>query len=506
VPTVSRGPESACDRHGTNTPQLGVGWCLPCYEAGAFTLTLDPAHSECAVHSGLSDSQAAAVAAAVWSAPAQCPRLPRGRAARPPAAPYRRPGRLSRTARRALHRSAARALAYGRRRAAARLTARTYQPHPGWRHFIDTGWRVLTDQSETLRIVEDLVDAQDWRADKRTSWLAILRRLVYSMDWTTGLVTALTAQQLGHAGNRSPRTVSRVLAWARDTGLIVVVEHGASAQFLGTPHGRTPTYAFATSAPAPHSLTQCPAPPGPRQPQNSSSHRNTQLTFPVDENGNLPTPNVEIKPLNGTRLDPAAPAPTSWLVYRIPESASERNLATQCLVHHLGLDRRGVSRVPLWRTRALLRPWWDAGASPAGLLWAIHHHPDHPTHHRGDALRSAHDPLRVLGHRLRPWHGRLNQLPLAVTGIHGNYQNTPASAPAPGTTRRHPPPKNTDTSSPAQAEVRRAARAALDQHLRTLREQRTRRPANTGDDRNGSNASPRSESCQQRQKYCKWNH
>ncbi|HYZ38708.1 MAG TPA: hypothetical protein VE673_18665, partial [Pseudonocardiaceae bacterium] len=161
-------------------------------------------------------------------------------------------------------------MAHGRRRAAVRLTTGTYQPHPGWRHFIDTGWRVLTDQTETLRIVEHLVDAQDWRADKRTSWLQILRRLVYSMDWSTGLVTALTAQRLGHAGNRSPRTVSRVLAWARDAGLIVVVEHAASAEFLGTQHGRTPTYAFVTNTPAPSSLN----PPDPQQPQSPLSHRN----------------------------------------------------------------------------------------------------------------------------------------------------------------------------------------------------------------------------------------
>ena len=51
---------------------------------------------------------------------------------------------------------------------------------------------MLTDQAEAVRIVEDLVDAQDWRADKRTSWLAILRRLIYSMDWSTGLITAVS--------------------------------------------------------------------------------------------------------------------------------------------------------------------------------------------------------------------------------------------------------------------------------------------------------------------------
>src|SRR5262249_39809068 len=40
-----------------------------------------------------------------------------------------------------------------------RLHAGTYQPHPGWRHFLEPGWRVLTDQVEALRVVEDLVDA-----------------------------------------------------------------------------------------------------------------------------------------------------------------------------------------------------------------------------------------------------------------------------------------------------------------------------------------------------------
>ena len=67
------------------------------------------------------------------------------------------------------------------------------------------------------------------------------------MDWTTGLIAALTAERLGAAGGRAPRTVSRVIAWAREIGLLVVVETGASAEFLGTDHGRTPTYALVTT-------------------------------------------------------------------------------------------------------------------------------------------------------------------------------------------------------------------------------------------------------------------
>jgi hypothetical protein len=457
VPRLPPGLAPARHRHEQTAPQLGIGWCLPCYEAGAFTLAPGD-RSECALHGNLSHPQTAAVVR-----PPQRFRPPRGRAARATT----RPPTLPRPAHRALHRSTARALVYGRRRAAARLDAGTYEPHPGWRHFIETGWRVLTDQAEALRRVQDLVDAQDWRADKRTSWLAILRRIVYSMDWSTGLVTAVTAQRLGEAGGRAPRTVSRVLAWARDEGLIVVVEHAASAEFLGSQHGRTPTYALVTNTPPPHSPTGADTSPNlVRSP--ASAHPNAQLTGPVEESGDLPISYVGIKPLNGRRLTPAQPPTTSWLVFRVPESPTERNLATQCLIQRLGLDRGGVSRVPLWRTRALLRPWWEAGASPAGLLYAIDHHPDHPQHHRGDALRGARELLRVLGHRLQPWRGRLTELPLTVRGIHGDYQNKPTRTAPIAQTRAEAHPTT------ARAEIRQAARAALDDHLRLLRERRAK--------------------------------
>lgn len=443
-----------------------MGWCLPCYEAGAFTLAADPARSECVLHSS-DDPQAA-------ETPAVAPRRhsrqfsqPRGRAGRKPA-PSSRPPALPRAAQRARHRAADRALAYGRRRAAARLAAGTFQPHPGWRNFIDTEWRVLTDQAEALHHMEELVDAQDWRTDKRTSWLAILRQLVYSMDWSTGLITALTVQRLGEAGDRAPRTVSRVLAWARDTGLVVVVEHAASAEFLGTDHGRTPTYALVTNAPPSHSPEAAARP----DEQWNVSQANAQLMLPVYGNGDLPISHVEIKPLNGKRLTPANQPSTPWLAFRIPQSPTERTLATQCLLQRLGLDRGGVSKVPLWRARALLRPWWEAGASPAGLLHAINYHPDNP-HHRGSSLRGARDPLRVLGYRLRPWRNRLNDLPSAVKGIHGDYSQRKLAAATQSQQRR----VQAGSAGPtAHAEVRQAARAALDVHLQLLRERRQATP------------------------------
>jgi hypothetical protein len=87
------------------------------------------------------------------------------------------------------------------------------------------------------------------------------------------------------------------------------------------------------------------------------------------------------------------------------------------LLARIGL---GHDRVPVWRARALLHQWWTAGACIAALLHAIDHHPDGTS--RGNALRGAADPLRVLGHRLRPWVGQLHQLPPGLAGHHGDYQ------------------------------------------------------------------------------------
>ena len=149
-----------------------------------------------------------------------------------------------------------------------------------------------------------------------------------------------------------------------------------------------------------------------------------------------PVTNVEYQPLNGRRLEPTKSAQPDWPVFGGPQSAPERTAATQCLFQRLGLDHQWVPGVPLWRARALLRTWWDAGACPAALLHAIDHHPDRPDHHRGDALRGSRDPLRVLGARLCPWRGRLHELPARLAGLPGDYR---AATTARGLSRRRPP-------------------------------------------------------------------
>ncbi|MGE0346594.1 MAG: hypothetical protein AB7N73_12330 [Gemmatimonadales bacterium] len=323
---------------------------------------------------------------------------------------------------------------------------------------MDTGWRVLVDQNEALARVQDLVDDEDWRADKRASWSQVLHQLVCAMDWSTGLVTGLTADRLGQAGERAPRTVSRVLAWAREVGLVVVVEAGASATFLGSEHNRTPTYALVTNTPAVHS------------PNDIADGTATSSSEAVDESGDLPESLVGTKPLTGGRRNPHASQPTvDWPSYRIPATPAERNAAAHSLLRRMGLDGPSWSGHAIWRARALLKPWWDAGACVAGLLHAAARHPDDQTRDRGLITRGTNDPLRVLGYRLRPWRGRLQELPAAVVGHHGDYLARQAARISSGVAARaqHNAPQNALPSA-----ERLAAKAAVAAHLEALRAQR----------------------------------
>lgn len=101
---------------------------------------------------------------------------------------------------------------------------------------------MLRDQADALARVEQFVDVELWRADRRAVALTVLRGLVCGMDWESGLVAGVTRAHLAAAAGCSTRTVSRVLAWAIDTELLVCVETGATAEFLGTDTNRAPSY------------------------------------------------------------------------------------------------------------------------------------------------------------------------------------------------------------------------------------------------------------------------
>lgn len=457
---IHPGPEVARLRHRAISPYrdeavppLTSGWCLPCYEAGAFTLASGPDHTTCLLHRRPLDERAPAGAAFGIRADPPSRRVPRGRAARDPGGPSSGPGRTRRP--RTAARARARALARGLARARRRVEDGGYRPHPGWRNFIDADYQVITGQLEALRHIERLVEDEDWRSDKRASWSQILRRLALHMDWETGLISGLTAERLGAAGGRAGRTVSRVLAWARDIGLLVVVETGASAEFLGTERGRTPTYALVAHSRLPAALTT------PDRPSALGSSA-------VEESGDLPISTVGIKPLpGGTR-----PRPTSHRhspTYTVPDTPSARNAATLTLLSHLGLGGRQGGRIEIWRARALLKPWWDAGANIAALLHAIEYHPDRPGCRRGDVGRGATDALRIVGARLRPWRGRLGEIPAAAVGQMMRHD----AAAAPSRAARPVPLATELLDRPAGSGARLAAREALRVHLDQLRARRT---------------------------------
>jgi len=75
---------------------------------------------------------------------------------------------------------------------------------------VDRDLEVLTDQASALRRVEQLVDTELWRADKRICWTRMLRRLVCAMNWTTGLVCGVSPSSAP-----STTTISTPSSWAK---------------------------------------------------------------------------------------------------------------------------------------------------------------------------------------------------------------------------------------------------------------------------------------------------
>jgi hypothetical protein len=349
-----------------------------------------------------------------------------------------------------------------------------WDPHPGWRNrvdadLVDRDLVILIDQAVAMRRVEQLVDGELWRADKRASWTAMLRRLVCSMSWTTGLVCGVTLAQLAEVGDCSPRTVSRLLAWAQDADLLVVAETGAAAAFLGADRNRAPAYVL-VAPPTPPTQN-----PGHRDDHQASSPvtvvPSAQLTGSVEESGDLPQLSVGSKPLTGGRRLERRPTPgNDWPAWQIPITPAQRSAAVMTFLRRIGL---GTGHIPIWRARALLHQWWAEGACVAGLLHMIDHHPDGTP--RGDALRGATDPLRVLGHRLRPWVGHLNALPTHLTGHHGDYRTTQADRiahrVAAAEQHRH---STAPHRSHSTAAARKAARATLEAMLADRARRRTR--------------------------------
>jgi hypothetical protein len=336
---------------------------------------------------------------------------------------------------------------------------------------------VLTNQAAALARVNQLIDAELWRADKQDCWTRMLHRLVYSMDWTTGLVCGVTAAQLATVGDCSQRTVSRLLAWAQDADLMVVVEEGAAAAFLGSTCNRAPAYVFVTPPTPP---TEEPVTPHNQSGNHAVTTDSDQLSTLVDESGDLPNSYASSQPLTDGRQLNYPPQPqTNWPLWQVPTTPAQRSAAVTTLLARIGLNGRTV---PVWRARALLHPWWIAGACVSGLLHAIDHHPDGTP--RGNALRGAADPLRVLGYRLRPWVGQLHQLPPTLAGRHGDYRAEQATRVANRITAAERD-RTQQTGQPSQSLSTAKAREAAHTALKTALVERARRRTATSYYRSG---------------------
>jgi hypothetical protein len=277
---------------------------------------------------------------------------------------------------------------------------------------------VQADQVAALQTVEELIEAQLWRDDRRARWGAVLCRLAYGMDWDTGLICGITRAQLGSAAGCAERTVSKVIAWAEEQGLLVTVECGASAEFLGADTNRAPAYAFVAPQSSAKVAPEAATSQWPGQSWNAGGQAGDDAAA-VEEIGNPPSSLVSKEPSPNNRR-PKSPRPehVKWPRWQVPTTPSERNAAVATLLRRIEL---GEGRVPASRARALLHQWWASGVCVMGILHMLEHHPD-GGQSRGDIAHGATDPIRVMGARLRPWIGRLDELPAQLRGRYGDYQ------------------------------------------------------------------------------------
>lgn len=315
------------------------------------------------------------------------------------------------------------------------MTAGRFAVHPGWRGRVPHGLVVVADQAAARELVDRTVDAELWRADRRHVATTVLRTLVDAMDWRTGLVTGATREKAAQRAGASLRTVSRVIAWATRVGLLVCVERGATAGFLGTGTNRAPAYVFTSPA----------GMPLPRPHRTEDAQRVEQL-------GNPPASCVSTQTLVREGTKHASSKHDPWPGRDRAETGKDRAAATRTVLERAGINHR----VPGWKASAMLAEWWRAGWCVSGLLYALDHHPDRPGDQRGDAVRGARDPLAVIGYRLAPWRGRSHELPESLRSVDPTARRSRAARLAealgePCTSVAHRPAASAETRAQARA-------------------------------------------------------
>lgn len=335
---------------------------------------------------------------------------------------------------------------YGRRRAARRVAAGRFAVHPGWRGRVPAGQVIVVDQVCARELIDRAVDAELWRADRRRIATAVLRTLIEAMDWRSGLITGTTRATAAERSGASLRTVSRVIAWATRVGVLVCVERGATAQFLGTRVNRAPAYVVTTVVGMPL--------PRPRRVADSEA---------VERIGNPPASCVSTQPLAPEGRSNASRQTQPWPHRDQTRTGAERRAATATVLDRIGLS----GRVPLWKATAVLASWWRAGWCVSAVLYALDHHPDAPDQSRGDAVRGARDPLALIGHRLTPWRSRAAALPPSLVSVVPEERRRRAAALA----------TRLDDEAPSRGPVASASGRAQAQELFSLLQENRRRGA-----------------------------
>lgn len=109
----------------------------------------------------------------------------------------------------------------------------------------------LRQRPVALAMVERVLDDQDWRRDRAATWGSVLRFLAGALD-EDGIVAGISTAQIVAATGTTRRTLCRVIAWAVDAGLLLVVPQWTSPPFGQHGPSGIPMYVFtAGTAPRP---------------------------------------------------------------------------------------------------------------------------------------------------------------------------------------------------------------------------------------------------------------
>lgn len=237
---------------------------------------------------------------------------------------------------------------------------------------------------EYLRLVEHELRRQKRRADFRESVLAVATVLVRCADWTTRTTRPTRARMAALGGVvRHERTVTRVVRWLREAGLLVTVAEGRRGDFA-------PGGVHSTSRPS-----ECRAVVPDGQPENDAAvYALTRPRSVIDVTVSPPPGSSyvgeshpsraregdQIEPLRGRPVGAASPHADRlrweqlrqhpmWSLSATPRRKGQRLVAAERMRHDVLSLRRMSARA----IASVARPFWQANWTTADVIHAIDH-------------------------------------------------------------------------------------------------------------------------------------